>query len=342
MKHSFYLATAAIVLLASCSRPFKKAEGGMEYKIISDNKGKTIQNGNFFELQIKQEYKGSNKDTLLTPIDFPNQVIPLDSSSIPPVYYKIFAQARKGDSIIVKQLTDSIMKQAQGQAPPFMKKGAHIFATYKIVNVFETKDQADSAYKAQMVLAKAKDSIKALEQIKLDDKAIAEYLAKNKITAVKAPAGTYVQIITPGEGDAIDKSKVLKVYYTGKTIAAGKVFDSNVDPKFGHPEVYSVYMDAEPGSRESVIAGWTDGLSLLKKGAKANLYIPSALAYGSRGRGADIKPNDNLMFEVEVVDVISAEQARAEAMEEQKKMEAMQKKMMDSIQHARKDTEVKK
>lgn len=336
MKHSFYLATAAIVLLASCSRPFKKAEGGMEYKIISDNKGKTIQKGNFFELQINTVYKGSNKDTILTPSDFPNQVVPLDSASIPPIYYKIFAQARKGDSVVVKQLTDSIMKQAQGQTPPFMKKGAHIFSSYKIVNVFETKEQADSAYKAQLVLAKTKDSLKALEQIKLDDKAITDYLSKNKITTSKAPAGTYVQILTPGEGDVVDKSKVLKVYYTGKTLNSGKVFDSNVDPKFGHPEVYSVYMDAEPGSRESVIAGWTDGLSLLKKGAKANLYIPSALAYGSRGRGEDIKPNDNLVFEIEVVDVISAEQARAEAMEQEKKMQAMQQKMMDSIQQARK------
>jgi FKBP-type peptidyl-prolyl cis-trans isomerase FkpA len=337
MKHSFYLATAAIVLLASCSKPFKKAEGGMEYKIISDNKGKKIQNGNFFELQINQEYKGSNKDTvLMSSKDFPNQVVPLDSNSIPPVYYKIFAQARKGDSIVVKQLTDSIMKQAQGQAPPFMKKGAHIFASYKIINVFETKEQADSAYKAQIVLAKAKDSVKALEQIKLDDKAITEYLSKNKITAVKAPAGTYVQIMTPGEGDAIDTSKVLKIRYTGKPLAGGAPFDSNVDPKFGRTDLLQVDMNAEPGSRGSVIKGMTDGLSLLKKGAKANFYIPSALAYGSRGAGADIKPNANLIFEIEVVDVIPQAQAREEAMEEQKKMQAMQQKMMDSIQQARK------
>ena len=116
MKHSFYLATAAIVLLAGCTRPFKKAEGGMEYKIISDEKGKKIQSGNFFEIQINQEYKGSNKDTvLMSSKDFPNQIVPLDSNAIPPVYYKIFAQARKGDSIIVKQLTDSLMKQGQGK-----------------------------------------------------------------------------------------------------------------------------------------------------------------------------------------------------------------------------------
>ncbi len=337
MKHSFYLATAAIVLLAGCTRPFKKIKGGMEYKIISDEKGKKIQNGNFFELQINQEYKGSNKDTvLMSSKDFPNQIVPLDSAAIPPEYYKIFAQARKGDSIVVKQLTDSLMKQSQGQTPPFMKKGAHIFATYKIINVYETREGADSAYKIQQEMAKAKDSIKAQGQIKLDDKAITDYLTKNKITTVKAPAGTYVQILIPGEGDAIDTSKVLKLHYTGKTLDEGKTFDSNVDPKFGHTDLLPVYMNAQPGSRRAVIKGFTDGLSMLKKGAKANLYIPSALGYGGRGSGADIKPNANLLFEIEVVDVMSAAQANAEEMQQQMKMQAQQQKMMDSMQKAKK------
>jgi FKBP-type peptidyl-prolyl cis-trans isomerase len=336
MKHSFYLAVAAIVLLAGCTRPFKKAEGGMEYKIISDEKGKKLQKGYFFELKIDQQYKGSNKDTVLVSSkDYPTQIVPMDSNSIPPVYYKIFAQARKGDSIIVKQLTDSLMKN--GQAPPFMKKGAHIFAYYKVVNVFETREGADSAYKSQMVMARAKDSIKALDQIKLDDKEITEYLTKNKITAVKAPAGTYVQIITPGEGDAIDTSKVLKLRYTGKPLAGGEAFDSNVDPKFGHSDLLPVYMNAEPGSRRSVIKGFTDGLSLLKKGSKANLFIPSALGYGARGSGAAIKPNANLLFEIEVVDVLTNEQAKADEMQEQMKMQAQQQKMMDSMQNARKN-----
>jgi FKBP-type peptidyl-prolyl cis-trans isomerase len=339
MKHSFYLATAAIVLLASCTRPFKKAEGGLEYKIISDEKGKQIKNGNFFELQIDQEYKGSNKDTvLLSSKDFPNQIVTLDSTAIPPVYYKIFSQSRAGDSVIVKQLTDSLMKQGQGQVPPFMKKGAYIYARYKVVKVFETREGADSAYKAQMMMARAKDSIKGIEQLKKDDKAITEYLSKNNIQTVKAPAGTYVQVLTPGEGDALDTSKVLKVFYTGKTLDEGTIFDSNKDPKFGHPEVYAVYMAAQPGSRGAVIKGWTDGLSMLKKGAKANLYIPSALAYGSRGSGNNIKPNANLVFEVEVVDAISTAQAMAEAQAEQMKMQAEQKKVMDSMQKARKST----
>src|SRR6186713_585835 len=188
MKHSIYLLAITSLLLASCNKPFKKAEGGLQYKIISDGKGKTLKNGDFIEIQINQSYKGPGKDTVLFDSrTVSNQIIAMDSVGIPPVYYKIFKQSRKGDSIIVKQLTDSLMKG--GNTPPFMKKGAYIIANYKIVNIFETKESADSAYKIQVAIAKAKDSVKAIQQIKIDDKIITDYLAKDKINAVKAPQG---------------------------------------------------------------------------------------------------------------------------------------------------------
>ena len=323
MKHFFYLLAVTALLFGSCTKPFKKAEGGLQYKIISDEKGKLLKNGNFFEIQFDQVYSGAGKDTVLFDSrTVSNQIVTMDSTAIPPVYFKIFSEARKGDSIVVKQSTDSIMKG--GNTPPFMKKGAFIIAHYKIVNVFETKEAADLAYQKQMVLAKTRDSLKAIEQIKVDDKLITEYLAKNKIQATKAPQGTYVEIITPGEGDAADTSKVLKVFYTGRTIGSDKAFDSNTDSAFGHKQVFSVNMGALPGTPGSVIKGWTDGLSLLKKGAKARLYIPSALAYGSQGAGGQIKPNENLLFDVEVVDIISIAQSNAEEAVTRKQMEAMQ------------------
>ena len=108
MKHFFYLLAVTSLLFASCTKPFKKVEGGLQYKIISDGKGKTLQNGNFFEIQYDQVYSGAGKDSVLLEAGtVPNQIVPMDSAAIPPVYYKIFNQSRKGDSIIVKQLTDS-------------------------------------------------------------------------------------------------------------------------------------------------------------------------------------------------------------------------------------------
>ena len=110
----------------------------------------------------------------------------------------------------------------------------------------------------------------------------------------------------------VDTSKVLKVNYTGKVLGTDKAFDSNTDSAFGHLEVLPVNMGAIPGTPGSVIKGWTDGLTLLKKGGKARLYIPSSLAYGPRGAGGQIQANANLVFDVEVLDVISAAQAKKE------------------------------
>jgi FKBP-type peptidyl-prolyl cis-trans isomerase len=324
MKHFFYLLAVTSLLFASCSKPFKKAEGGLQYKIISDEKGKLLKAGNFFEIQFDQVYSGQGKDSILFDSrTVSNQIVTMDSAAIPPVYFKIFSESRKGDSIIVKQSTDSIMKS--GNTPPFIKKGAFIIAHYKIVNVFETKELADIAYQKQMVMAKTKDSLKAIDQLKIDDKLITEYLDKNKIKTVKAPQGTFVEIITPGAGDAIDTSKVVKVNYTGKTLGGDKAFDSNTDSAFGHKEIFPVNMGAIPGSPGSVIKGWTDGLSLLKKGSKARLYIPSSMAYGSRGAGGQIPPNANLSFDVEVVDVISAAQSNQEESKKKMQMESMQR-----------------
>jgi FKBP-type peptidyl-prolyl cis-trans isomerase FkpA len=338
MKQSIYLFAAAFLLLAGCKQPFKKLGKGLEYKIISDNKGEVIKQGNFFEISFEQRYKGTNKDTsLFNSRESANQIVTLDSLNIPADYYKIFSQSRKGDSIVVRQLTDTIMKMQPGGIPDFIKKGGHIISLYKIVNVYAKRESADSAFQAQMTIARAKDSLKALAQIAKDEKEIKDYLAKKGITATKAPMGTYVQIINPGTGDVLDTSKVAKVLYTGRNLSGGKPFDSNTDPQFNHMQAYPVVLKPGPGGQYGVIKGWIDGLLQLKKGAKAIFYIPSSLAYGAQGSG-EIKPNAILMFDIEVADVIGAAQFKTEQDAERKLMEAEQKKYMDSVKKAQKDT----
>ncbi len=342
MKNIFYLSALLLLALSSCNNTFKKGQGGILYKIVSDGKGKKLENGKYFEIQFDQTYKDSKTDTVLTSsVQIGHQFAQMDSLSIPPAFYAIFKQVRLGDSIIVKQPTDSLIKASGGNIPPFIKKGQFIIAHYKVVNVFDTREQADAAFKAQMEKLRIADSLKSIAQLVKDDKILAEYIAKNKIQAQKAPRGTYVEIITPGTGDRIDTSKVAKVNYTGKCLSNGTVFDSNMDPKFGHMEPIPVTMNAEQGTPGSVIIGWTDGLSLLNKGAKARLYIPSSLGYGQHGAGNDIKPNENLVFDVEVVDVITKEQAKTEQLALRKRMEEARKRAIDSVK-ASKNEPVKK
>lgn len=84
---------------------------------------------------------------------------------------------------------------------------------------------------------------------------------------------------------------MVTVHYTGRLIN-GKVFDSSVQR--GEPAKFAV---------NRVIKGWTEALTMMKEGAKWELYIPSELGYGDRGAGADIGPNEVLIFEVELIKI---------------------------------------
>ena len=81
------------------------------------------------------------------------------------------------------------------------------------------------------------------------------------------------------------------VHYTGRLLD-GSVFDSSV--RRGEPATFPL---------NGVIAGWTEGLQLMKEGSKYVFYIPSDLAYGARGAGNDIPPYADLIFEVELIKV---------------------------------------
>jgi FKBP-type peptidyl-prolyl cis-trans isomerase FklB len=83
----------------------------------------------------------------------------------------------------------------------------------------------------------------------------------------------------------------VKVHYEGKLVN-GKIFDSSI--KRGEPVSFPV---------SGVIKGWTEALQRMKVGDKWMLFIPPGLAYGERGAGGDIGPNELLIFEVELLDV---------------------------------------
>ena len=101
-----------------------------------------------------------------------------------------------------------------------------------------------------------------------------------------------------GTGASPAKGQRCMVHYTGWLNDGrgqhGKKFDSSVDR--GQPL-------AIPIGVGRVIKGWDEGLMTMKVGGKRTLYIPSYLGYGPRGAGADIPPNADLIFDVELLSV---------------------------------------
>lgn len=112
------------------------------------------------------------------------------------------------------------------------------------------------------------------------------------------PSGLAYKIITSSEGEKPELGDRIKVKYTGKTID-GEVFDSTDKNNKGE----AIEFVLQEGS---LIQGWVEGVQLMSKGGKYELYIPADLAYGESGSG-DIEPNEALIFEMELIDVTKGE-----------------------------------
>src|SRR5690606_9682743 len=104
-------------------------------------------------------------------------------------------------------------------------------------------------------------------------------------------SGLQYQVLESGSGKTPSASSQVTTHYEG-TLINGTVFDSSYER--GEPATFPV---------NGVIAGWTEALQLMKEGDKWRLFIPSNLAYGPRGAGADIGPNATLIFDVELLSV---------------------------------------
>jgi FKBP-type peptidyl-prolyl cis-trans isomerase FkpA len=335
MRKISYLLVASAIVFSSCKQDYKKGEEGMEYKIISSGKGDVLKNGEFMELHFTNVLSHAGKDSILNntrEMGAP-QIMPFDSTQLPPNYYKLFKQMKNGDSLSTRTLIDSMFKKNMEQMPPFMKKGDFVYTNIKITNVYKTQQAADSAKTIAMAAAEKIGKAKAELLVKEDDKKLADFIAKANLKATKTTNGVYVETTTAGTGAMLDTTQFVKIKYTGRTLD-GKMFDSNVDPSKGHTDPLTVNLTNDMSLGNGVIPGMKEGLLAMQKGTKGKIYIPSGLGYGARGAGADIPANANLIFEVEVLETITKAQMKAEAAAAQAKMEAMQKKYMDSVQKA--------
>ena len=103
-------------------------------------------------------------------------------------------------------------------------------------------------------------------------------------------SGLQYSVQEPGAGPSPSATDTVTVHYTG-TLVDGKVFDSSVQR--GQPASFPL---------NGVIKGWTEGLQLMKLGAKFTFTIPSDLAYGDRVQRM-IPPGSTLIFTVELISI---------------------------------------
>lgn len=177
------------------------------------------------------------------------------------------ASAEINHDILLRALTDTITQQ----------------------DTLMTQDELQAFLKAEQEqqVAKAKD--KAAESKLAGEVFLTEYAKKDGV--MKTESGIYYQELKAGDGEQPSATDTVKVHYKGTT-KDGKEFDSSYARDT--PAEFPV---------NGVIQGWQEILPMMKTGAKWEIAIPADLAYGERGAGANIGPNEPLVFEIELLEI---------------------------------------
>ena len=165
--------------------------------------------------------------------------------------------------------------------------------TRSIQDIMAGNPTAMSSREAQQMLNeyfKRKEKEQAETAI-AEGKVFLEQNAK-KAGVVQTKSGLQYEVLTEGSGRSPKATDTVRCHYEGRLLD-GSVFDSSY--KRGEPADFGL---------NQVITGWTEGVQLMKEGAKYRFYIPYLLGYGERGAGANIPPYSTLIFDVELIKVL--------------------------------------
>ena len=162
-----------------------------------------------------------------------------------------------------------------------------------IEDVMNGRETDFSAREAQVMLSEYFEK-KQAEEAQANIAAGKAYLEKNgkREGVITTKSGLQYEVLTEGTGKSPKATDKVRCHYEGR-LTDGSVFDSS-------------YQRGEPADfgLNQVIPGWTEGVQLMKEGAKYRFHIPYLLGYGERGAGASIPPYATLVFDVELIEVL--------------------------------------
>lgn len=180
-----------------------------------------------------------------------------------------------GSKLNIDDFAQAIKDVIQGKEPQMSMKEAQIVA-----NTFIQEAEKEN----QKLKEEAGAKFKAY-----GEQYLAENAKKDGVNVTKS--GLQYEVLNEGTGKSPKATDNVKCHYEGRLID-GTVFDSSY--RRGTPATFPL---------DGVIAGWTEGLQLMKEGAKYRFHIPYNLAYGANGAGESIPPYSALVFDVELLGV---------------------------------------
>lgn len=282
---------------------FDKTDSGLYYKIYSVSKNTTkAKTGDFISLDMKYTTMG---DSVL-----------FDSKTGmggKPIMFTLPPSDFSGD------LYEGIRMLSAGDSAEFMINADSLFAlTFKMPERPVFVD-SNSFLKFYITL----HSAESLEQLQAKEKdLLIQYLKTNGITIEPLESGLYYVELEPGTGKAIDTGYMVTFHFNLQLADGTQVFSSRdrgepMQLNFGKP------FDTR---------GFDQGIGMMKKGGKAKLIVPSDLAFGQQGRGAIIPPFSTLIYDVDVIEVMT--KAEFDHMQEVKKKEKEMEKLESKNQES--------
>lgn len=279
------------IVVASCNAKYDKTPSGLTYRIIKGDGKQKPKAGDI--LKVNFSVKLTPKDSVL----FTNygripEYIPYDTTARKSHdFTEVLKFCSVGDSLIAVSQIDTLVKMGSGMTySEIFKKGGQITFYVKILKAFSSQQEAITDRQAEFDKERSREIAELENTIK-----------KKGVKAQKTTNGVFIETTAAGDTTKVKPGKYITVMYKGSLLSNGKVFDTNMDPTFQHPEPYSFVLGEGAG-----IPGWVEALQYFSKGSKGKIYIPAMLAYGPSGYGPQIPPYSNLLFEIEVRDVTNA------------------------------------
>jgi FKBP-type peptidyl-prolyl cis-trans isomerase FkpA len=306
MKKSIVAVSVVAMLMMACSAT-KETKSGYKFNIVREGDGKLPATGQILVLNLM--FKDA-KDSVWSDsrkADFPTMVQKQDSVPQGDIVLEVFQMLTKGDSVTFEVAAKDLFEKTFKSPPPPGVDTAGVF-TFQIgvVDVISEED-AKKMQAEFMAKLNEKEAQKQVEQLAVDTVLIDNYLKANSIVAQKTASGLRYVIEKQGQGANAVSGQTVRVNYSG-FLLDGRCFDSSVESVARANNVFNEQrMPYEPielvlGYRQ-VIQGWEEGITLMNKGSKITLFVPSGLAYGPQQRSELITANAVLKFEMELVDI---------------------------------------
>jgi FKBP-type peptidyl-prolyl cis-trans isomerase FkpA len=306
MKRAIVVASLVAILGMACSNE-KETPSGYKFKVVRAGDGKTGEAGNVLVLNMilkdQQDSVWSDSRTA----DFPTMVQKQDSVPGGDMVLEVLQMLTKGDSVTFRcSAKDLFEKTFRSEMPPGVKAEDYFTFEIGVVNLL-TEEEARKLQNEVLAKLNEKEAAKEREQMAIDTEIIDRYLKENSIEAQKTESGLRYVITQKGKGDNAKAGQLVRVNYSG-FLLDGRCFDSSIESVARQNNVYNELrapyqpIELTIGYRE-VIPGWEEALTLMNKGSKMTVYIPSGLAYGPRKRSDIIVENSILKFDMELLDI---------------------------------------